>query len=942
MAAVSTESWEVHNAQPALIGRDAELEAIEGFLALGEGERPSALVLEGEAGIGKTTLWRAGIALAGDRSYRVLVARATSAEAELPFAALGDLLGGSAQQVLPQLPVPQRQALEAALLLAEPDGLPPQPHVIAAAVLSCLRELSRHEPVLVAVDDAQLLDPASAAALEFSLRRFGEDGRVVFLFSWRTDGEGRPPLGVASPYDGRVQRVPVGPLSLGALHRVITAHLGHSLPRPVLTRVHVVSGGNPFFALELARVAEQRGVPNAALELPLPASLAETLRERLDAVPLDTRDSLLTVAALSTPTLDVLEAALGSNARSRLQPGIDAGMLVLDDDRVRFSHPLTGAAVYAEAWPNRRRACHRTLAELVGDPDERARHLALSTQGPDAELALALEEAAQRARLRGAPEAAAAFVEQSWRATPTDDADGTWRRGRLASEYHLQSGDMRRFRELTEGLFTSARTGDDRSVVCVLLSIAPEGDETERFWLDRALAEAETTHQRQSVESDYVTVATVGGDIAEGARHAREALRLAEELDEPATLADALSAVARHEQLLGLGLRRDLLERADALHELRRTEGLEELVGLVRTTIASSGLLATADEFAEARRRSEALHELLEQQGLVQPLPEVLRFRAELECWAGDWDLASSLADAGDELARQTGRGPTREDILYPRAFVAAHSGLPETARALALEGLAAAETRGNHRNLLRHLSVLGFLDLSLADLGGAAGHLERAAGVAAAAGFVEPNWLRFHDDLVEVLIGLGRLDEAAALVVWLEKCGTETSYPWTLATGARSRGLLLAAGGDLDAAADALQEAVAAGQRLGNPFELARTRLDLGRVYRRTRHRVQAREVLDEALACFVDMGAALWAETTRRELGRIAGRRVGDPDELTEAERRIAELVAGGSSNKEAAATLFLSVKTVEVTLTRVYRKLGLRSRTELAARFAAEPKP
>ena len=171
-----------------------------------------------------------------------------------------------------------------ALLLTEPGATPPPPRTIAAAVLSCLRELARQGPVLVAVDDAQWLDVASASALEFALRRIGDDEHVAFLFSWRTEGERHPPLGT----DGQTQRVIVGPLSLGALHRVVTAHLGHALSRPVLTRVHVVSGGNPFFALELARVAEQRGGPAAALELPLPASLGETLRERLDAVPADT------------------------------------------------------------------------------------------------------------------------------------------------------------------------------------------------------------------------------------------------------------------------------------------------------------------------------------------------------------------------------------------------------------------------------------------------------------------------------------------------------------------------------------------------------------------------------------------------------------------------------------------------------------------------------
>lgn len=930
----------VHIPQPELVGREAEFDAIESFLSRRESDGPPALVLEGEAGIGKTTLWREGLALADARSYRVLVARPASPEFEMPFAGLADLLGGSVDDVLPRLPEPQRQALATALLLVEPDGSPPRPHTIAAAVLSYLRELSRADPVLVAIDDVQWLDSSSRGALEFALRRIVEDRRITFLYSWRTGGDERPPLSADGLRDGSVQRVNVGPLSLGALHRVITTHLGHSLSRPVLARVHAVSGGNPFFALELARVADQRRAPTAALELPLPASLADTLRERLEALPASTRDTLVTVSAVASPTLDVLEGALGTDARSRLQPAIDTGMLVLDEGRVRFSHPLIAAAVYAEAWPSHRRACHRALAEVVSDPDERVRHLALSSEGPDAGLATALEEAARRSRLRGAPEAAAALVEQSWKATPLDDSDNAWRRGLLASEYHLQSGDVDRFRELTEGLLPTARTGDERSMVFALLSIAPADGETERSLLDRALTEAESAWQRQSVESDYVTAASLGGDLAEGARHAREALRLAEELDEPATLADSLCAVARLEQLLGLGLRRDLLERADALHQLRPTDRLEETVGLVRTTITSASLLLTADEFAAARRRAQALQHVLERQGLVQPLPEVMRFRAELECLAGNWDLARELTDIGNELAEQTGRLETRDDLLYPRAFVAAHRGNDKEARSLALAGIAAAEARGNHRNLLRHLAVMGFLELSFDDLGSAAENLERAAEVARAAGFVEPNWLRFHGDLIEALIGLGRLDEAAALVSWLAVQGQKTSYPWTLATATRCRGLLLAAGGELDVAAATLREAIAIGQQLGNPFEVARTHLDLGRTYRRARQRVQAREALHGALACFNQVKAARWAETAQRELARISGRRVDEPDALTEGERRIAELVAAGSSNKDTAATLFVTVHTVEGALTRIYRKLGVRSRTQLAARIAERP--
>ena len=403
-----------------------------------------------------------------------------------------------------------------------------------------------------------------------------------------------------------------------------------------------------------------------------------------------------------------------------------------------------------------------------------------------------------------------------------------------------------------------------------------------------------------------------------------------------------MCVVARIEQLLGLGFRRDLLARADALHELRQTDRLEETVGLVRTTITSSSLLLTADEFAEARRRALALQHVLERQGLVQSLPEVMRFRAELECLAGDWDLAARSRDGGDALAEQTGRMETRADLLYPRAFVAAHrigkrrraswhsrgSVPPRPGATIATScGTSPSWDSSSCRSTTSRCRARA---------------LERAADVARTAGFVEPNWLRFHGDLIEALIGLGRIDEAAALVNSLEEQGRTTSYPWTLATAARCRGLLQAAAGDLDAAAATLQEAFALGEQLGNPFEVARVRLDLGRTYRRARHRVEARDSLTEALACFDEMGATRWADTTRRELARISGRRVDEPGALTEAERRIAELVATGSSNKDVAATLFVTVHTVEGALTRIYRKLGVRSRTQLAARLGERSDP
>ncbi len=240
------------------VGREDELDAIERFLTCDAEGRAVGLWLEGEAGIGKTTLWRVALDRAEEHSYRVLAARAVDVEAQLPFVGLGDLLGGCVDGILDELPAVQRSALETALLLGGVDGLAPQPLTIAAAVLSSLRALAREGPLLVAVDDVQWLDPASAVALEFALRRIRPEEQIRFLASWRTPGS-HPPLGIERLRDGEIERHELTPLSLGALHRIIGDALGSPLPRPALVRIHAASGGNPFFALELARVLAQRG-----------------------------------------------------------------------------------------------------------------------------------------------------------------------------------------------------------------------------------------------------------------------------------------------------------------------------------------------------------------------------------------------------------------------------------------------------------------------------------------------------------------------------------------------------------------------------------------------------------------------------------------------------------------------------------------------------------
>src|SRR4051794_17854678 len=405
-----------------LIGRETELDSVGAFL---DGLRadPGALALEGEAGAGKTALWLAALELARERGIRVLEARPAEAEAKLAFAALADLLEGVLDEVLQALPEPQGDALRVALLHERPGPDALDERAVGMGLLGSLRALGASGPVVVAVDDVQWLDPASASVLSFAWRRLR--GEPVGLLVTRRLGEPMPPALDSA------DRVAVGPLSLGAVHRLLHARLGVVLPRPVLRRVHDVAGGNPLFALELGRALVRSGATPAPGEpLRVPDRLRELVRGRLVALPDRTREALATVAALSQPTRALLARA-GAEAEV-LRPAIEAQVLVAERERVRFPHPLLASTAYEEADALARTLLHRRLAELVADPEERARHLALAADGPDEAVAAALEEAAAHAAARGAGAAAAELSDQARRLTPPS-LDGDVHRRRLAA-----------------------------------------------------------------------------------------------------------------------------------------------------------------------------------------------------------------------------------------------------------------------------------------------------------------------------------------------------------------------------------------------------------------------------------------------------------------------------------------------------------------------------
>jgi hypothetical protein len=425
-----------------------------------------ALVIAGEAGIGKTVVWQAGIQEARAKSLRVLAASPAEGEAKLSYVGLADLLGDELDLAVADLPDVQRVALEAALLRAEAKG-PLQQRAVAAGFLGALVALAGHRPVLVAIDDVQWLDRPSAQVLAYAVRRV-RDARVGFLIATRTN-ERRDALLESLPEDRL--RLELGPLTLGALHHVIHDRLGETLPRPLLVRVASTSGGNPLFALELARALQDSAVrPSAGEGLPVPDTLKQLLVRRLNTLGTKARAFLLAASAMSHPTVDTLEHLLGGDVTAELEECEDAGMIELAGSAIRFTHPLFASVVHSSASTPGRRRVHRQLAQVTSDPEERARYLALSAVGPDEQLASVLEEAALVSQARGAPDAAAELGELSARLTPSSHGESLARRSLTAADYCFEAGDTTRARELLEETVASSTRGGARSQALIRLA----------------------------------------------------------------------------------------------------------------------------------------------------------------------------------------------------------------------------------------------------------------------------------------------------------------------------------------------------------------------------------------------------------------------------------------------------------------------------------------
>jgi DNA-binding CsgD family transcriptional regulator len=930
-----------------IIGRRDELLALESFLdAVPTGGQ--ALLLEGDAGIGKTVLWEEALRVAGERGFRVLRSRPTQSEAQVAFAAVGDLLAPALSGVLQRLASVQRRALETALLMREPDDMFPDTRILGVALLSTVRALAEERPVLVALDDAQWLDASSAEVLTFMLRRLDVEP-VAVLATVR----GRPvevPLDLDRTF-AAFTRLPIEPLSVGAIHRLLWGRLGIAVPRPAIVRVHGITGGNPFFALELGHAVVEGSIRVEDADVELPESLRAVVAQRLGAMPVRARETLAAVAALSAPSMTVLEA-LGGTSVDDVELAQRRGVVEFEGERIRFAHPLLAPACYEAIPPHRRRRLHRRLAELDVDLEERARHLAIASTGPDERVAAALDTAAAHARARGAAQAAADLAERAIWLTPTDLLETINRRRITAAEHCRYAGDTKKAAVLLEEVVGSSQPGRVRAEA--LSRLAGVRGMTEGFpvavdFLSLALAEPDLEPpQEVNILCELAWMAHVGGDNREAARYAEAGLALAEQVADPATVAIALAAVAQISFAHTGGIRHDLLDRALELEQTLDGEGYAAAgwwtwhVGLPMRLSPSRVTLALLLGRSNRHDESRALWGALTAEATERADPDLVRclfFRAQMEMAAGAWDTAAQLCDEAMALSRQIGFEVFVPLCLSILAEIDAYQGETDDARRAIPELLRVAETARFRWAAFRLRTALAVLELSYDD--GAAswrqveqlldnveeldGYLAQLAGSAG----------------IEALLAIGDLRQAERLLAKIDRRaenGDMALRPLVL----RCRGLLLVSEGEYEPAIASLEAAALAPEppQGVNPFELARTLLALGTIQRRVQRRRAARESLQRAADIFEQLGARVWLEKARSELRRIGGRTASD-DELSETERRIVDLVVAGRRNREVAAELSLSPHTVAWNLSKVYRKLGVSSRTELAAHVNATPR-
>jgi DNA-binding CsgD family transcriptional regulator len=892
-----------------LVGRDREIQLIEQALsAMAHGTR--FVVLRGEPGIGKTSLWRLGVRRHRLAGHRALVTRAVEDELPAPMVGLADLFDGL--------------DVDEAVLAADTD-----PYDRARAVLATFRRLADESPLLVAVDDLQWLDPVSARVLRHALARLDHEP-VLVLATERADARTGTGTGPGGPEAGgpersilgdRREEIDVGPLPIDAT-RALLATAGEAVPRPVLERIQDLSGGNPMFALELAGgAASDRDL--AAGRSP---TLGGLLADRLAAVPDQLLSVLQVVAALGPSGSDTIARAYdGGGVRSLLSTAVERGLLQVGDDlHVHFTHPLLASAVLADLDPFRRQDLHARLVDVVDDPDARARHLALSSGAPDAAVAAELDAASARAARRGASSLAADLADHAVRVTPPSDLLQLVRRGFAAVMHRAAAGERVRALARCDDLIGVLPRGPARAMA-ITLRVGLDFADGDRY-LEQALAEAggDEVLQGRILELRGWMAVTYRAEPVRGLALAEAALAIAARHEDPALQMLAASSVSLAALVLGR-------PRPELMRSAMRLAGAHEGPRLGRWPQSSYARECLwCGRLDEARTLLENLYGEFLNAGMEFQRPFRLLDLAELEVAAGRLERAARLAADGIDAATDAGNTQARAWLGFPAGLAAVHLGDDAgVADAIALLRSHEDDPDGATRAIMAgHL--LGLHALSRGEPAAALAEWQPVVARLREVGVRLPSVITAVPDAIEAAAMAGDIEACSALSGELDDHAAAIAEPWVDAVARRGQGLVALAEGRAEAV-DLLAGAADAFDALGYRIDAARSLLLSGRALLRAGRRSAAADTIAEARRRFAAMGAAGWLRQAEAELDRASPGR--EQSALTPTEQRIAALAVAGRRNREIAGELFISVATVEAHLTRIYRKLGVRSRVELA---------
>jgi DNA-binding CsgD family transcriptional regulator len=911
--------------------RSAEWRQVRAF-AEAIGTAPAALAVQGEAGAGKSTLWRAGVEVAAAAGYRLLRSEPSASETDLSFTGLSDLLADVLPQVADQIPAPQREALEIALLLRPAGEEPPTARAVGLAVLAALRGCLSEGPAMVAVDDVQWLDEASLEALIFALRRV-PGGPLSLLVAARTEAAADPlTAGAPPPPHGWRELLAALPaaevIDLAALDMWQIQNL---LPRTVTAararEVARQSRGNPFWALQVsASLADTDSqVP------PLARTLTDRLSRSLNAA---AAEALAVVAAAGRIGIPEALAVLDHlhDPVAALDAAVLAGVVVEAGRRLSAAHPLIGAAAVESLPPGRRAQLYQRLAEASSNPERYAHFAALAAgPGPDGAVADALDAAAAAAHARAGNAAAGQFAAQAVAFTPASQHAALVRRRIRAGELLYLAGEVEQSLAQLQALDIGSLATEDLERALPLLV-----DNTDLIQGHTA-ATAIVANAADVGGSDprrRALVLALASDFAYGIRDRRRAA--ATEAITCAEAAGPAAFPALHRALVNLvvvkvftaeGLDAGLLDRAERLEASLPALRLHDTADLHRGLW--SWYTDDLDTARAALRRSIAR---AREAGEDWALSLFWCYLAAAEELAGDYPAAAAALAEADRAAAGY-NWPMTAWHVEPRCELQIVAGNLDEAVHLADERLPDHESRPESMRCLG-ACVRGKVSVWRADAVAAVRHFELAARYADQRGWADPG-LRCRIDhlLAEMYVALGQPDEARRIADRLREIGLRLGRPALVGDAARVDALAAAAAGDLDAAADHARAAVAAHGLSPLRPELARSLLVLGQVERRRKARRQSRDALRRAYELAAEMGHRPLLAQIERELPRVAAERSGS--ELTATERRVADLIAGGATNRDAAAALFVSVRTIETHVASIYRKLGVRTRAELARR-------